>query len=122
MRGIAGGAGEFGHMVIDPNGSALPLRQPRLPEVYASFREPLAEAERRLRQAAAASPMWSSWRWPATRCAGTLIARTGEAGGHGLGLIGSVFNPPLVVVSGRLALAGDILMEAAGARASSATP
>jgi predicted NBD/HSP70 family sugar kinase len=40
-----------------------------------------------------------------------LIEQTGEAGGHGLGLIGSVFNPPLVVVSGRLATAGDILMK-----------
>ena len=40
----------------------------------------------------------------------SLIERAGESGGYGLGLIGSVFNPPLVVVSGRLALTGDLLM------------
>jgi len=42
-------------------------------------------------------------------CSG-LIERAGHAGGQGLGLIGSVFNPPLVVVSGRLSTSGDILM------------
>ncbi len=31
-----------------------------------------------------------------------LIRQAGEAGGRGLGLIGSVFNPPLVIVNGRL--------------------
>jgi predicted NBD/HSP70 family sugar kinase len=41
-----------------------------------------------------------------------LVERAGEAGGHGLGLIGSVFNPPLVVVSGRLARTGDLLLDA----------
>jgi len=34
----------------------------------------------------------------------------GGAGGRGLGLIGSAINPPLVVVSGRLATAGELLM------------
>jgi predicted NBD/HSP70 family sugar kinase len=110
LRGIAGGAGEFGHVVIDPNGPPCRCGNRGCLEVYASFRGPLAEAEahfgRTLRMpdvvalAMAGDPFCRA-----------LVERAGEAGGHGLGIIGSVFNPPLVVVSGRLALTGDLLME-----------
>jgi predicted NBD/HSP70 family sugar kinase len=110
LRGIAGGAGEFGHVVIDPNGPPCRCGNHGCLEVYASFRGPLAEAEahfgRTLRMpdvvalAMAGDPFCRA-----------LVERAGEAGGHGLGIIGSVFNPPLVVVSGRLALTGDMLME-----------
>jgi predicted NBD/HSP70 family sugar kinase len=110
MRGIAGGAGEFGHMVIDPTGPLCRCGNRGCLEVYANFRDRLREAIRifgrplRVKDvvdmAIAGDPVCRD-----------LIARAGEAGGHGLGLIGSVFNPPLVVVSGGLAAAGDILMK-----------
>lgn len=110
MRGIAGGAGEFGHMVIDPHGPLCRCGNRGCLEVYANFRDPLNEAIRHFGRtlrvhdvvdmAIAGDPVCRD-----------LIARTGEAGGHGLGLIGSVFNPPLVVISGRLAASGDILMK-----------
>ena len=109
MRGIAGGAGEFGHMMLDPKGPLCRCGNHGCLEAYANFRDPLAEAERHFGRdlrvgevvdmAIAGDPVCRE-----------LIARTAEAGGHGLGLIGSVFNPSLVVVSGRLAGAGDILM------------
>ncbi len=53
LRGIAGGAGEFGHVVIDPNGPPCRCGNHGCLEVYASAREPLAEAERAFRPPAA---------------------------------------------------------------------
>lgn len=110
MRGIAGGAGEFGHVVLDPTGPLCRCGNRGCLETYANFRGPLAEASRSfgrqlrvpdvVEMALAGDPLCRE-----------LIARAGEAGGHGLGIIGSAFNPPLVVVSGRLAASGDILMK-----------
>ena len=40
-----------------------------------------------------------------------LIADTAEIAGRGLGMIGTIVNPPLIVLAGRLALAGDLLLE-----------
>jgi predicted NBD/HSP70 family sugar kinase len=39
-----------------------------------------------------------------------MIEDTAEVAGRGLGLIGSVLNPPLIIIGGRMALAGDILL------------
>ena len=109
MRGIAGGAGEFGHVVLDPHGPLCRCGNRGCLEVYASFREPLAEAERHFGRSMRLTDVVALAVAGDETCR-SLIARTGEAGGHGLGLIGSVFNPTLVVVSGRLIMAGDILM------------
>lgn len=111
LRGIAGGAGEFGHVVIDPNGPPCRCGNHGCLEVYASFREPLAEAERHFGHPLQITDVVSKALAGDEMCR-TLIERAGEAGGHGLGLISSVFNPPLVVVSGRLALTGDLFMDA----------
>jgi predicted NBD/HSP70 family sugar kinase len=110
LRGIAGGAGEFGHVVIDPDGPLCRCGNRGCLEVYASFRELLAEAERHFGHAMRINDVVELALAGDAFCR-ALIERAGEAGGHGLGLIGSVFNPPLVVVSGRLAQAGDMLME-----------
>lgn len=110
MRGIAGGAGEFGHMMIDPNGPPCRCGNRGCIETYANFRGPLAEASRNFGRPLRV-PDVVEMAIAGDRFCRELIARTGEAGGHGLGIIGSAFNPPLVVVSGRLAASGDILMK-----------
>ncbi len=61
LRGIAGGAGEFGHVVIDPHGPLCRCGNRGCLEVYASFRDSLIEAEAPCR-ALAARPRWSTWR------------------------------------------------------------
>jgi predicted NBD/HSP70 family sugar kinase len=109
LRGIAGGAGEFGHVVLDPQGPPCRCGNRGCIEVYASFREPLAELQRHFGRSMRLTEVVELALAGDATCR-ALIARAGEAGGHGLGLIGSVFNPTLVVVSGRLAMAGDILM------------
>ncbi|MDB5539476.1 MAG: hypothetical protein JWQ89_1203 [Devosia sp.] len=109
LRGIAGGAGEFGHVVLDPNGPPCRCGNRGCLDVYASFREPLAESERHFGRSMRLADVVELALGGDATCR-ALIERAGEAGGHGLGLIGSVFNPTLVVVSGRLVAAGDMLM------------
>jgi predicted NBD/HSP70 family sugar kinase len=110
MRGIAGGAGEFGHVVVDPNGPLCRCGNHGCLEVYASFRDALLEAERHVGRSLRIQDVVTLARDGDETCR-RLIRQAGEAGGRGLGLIGSVFNPQLVVVNGRLAAAGDLLME-----------
>jgi len=111
LRGIAGGAGEFGHVVVDPNGPLCRCGNRGCIEVYASFRNLLAEAEEHFGRPLRITDVVEMALGGDAYCR-SLVERAGEAGGYGLGLIGSVFNPPLVVVSGRLALTGDLLMDA----------
>jgi predicted NBD/HSP70 family sugar kinase len=110
LRGIAGGAGEFGHVVIDPDGPLCRCGNHGCIEAYASFRGPLAEAERHFGRSMRITDVVSLALAGDATCI-ALVKRAGEAGGRGLGMIGSVFNPALVVVSGRLATAGDMLMQ-----------
>lgn len=109
LRGIAGGAGEFGHVVIDPSGPLCRCGNRGCVEVYANFRDALSEAEQHFGRSLRVADVVEMALGGDETCR-RLIERTGEAGGHGLGIIGSVFNPALVVVSGRLAAAGEILM------------
>lgn len=110
LRGIAGGAGEFGHVVIDPDGPLCRCGNRGCLEVYASFRGPMAEAERHFGRPLRITEVVNQALAGDETCI-ALVKRAGAAGGRGLGLIGSVFNPSLVVVSGRLVTAGDLLMQ-----------
>jgi predicted NBD/HSP70 family sugar kinase len=110
LRGIAGGAGEFGHVVLDPNGPLCRCGNRGCVEAYASFRDSLVEAERHFGRSLRLADVVDLALGGDDTCR-RLIEKTGEAGGHGLGIIGSIFNPTLIVVSGRLAGAGDILMK-----------
>jgi predicted NBD/HSP70 family sugar kinase len=110
LRGIAGGAGEFGHVVIDPEGPLCRCGNRGCLETYANFRDRLDEAAIAFGRPIGVNEVVDLAIAGNETCR-SLIARTGELGGHGLGLIGSVFNPSLVVISGRLAASGDILMK-----------
>ena len=39
-----------------------------------------------------------------------MIADVADYGGRGLAMIGTMLNPPLILVGGRMALAGDLLL------------
>lgn len=109
MRGVSGGAGEFGHVVLDPDGPPCRCGNRGCIEVYASFRGPLEEAERHFGRSLRITDVAEMAIAGDPFCI-ELVQRAGSIGGHGLGIIGSVLNPPLVVVSGRLAMTGDILI------------
>jgi len=110
LRGVSGGAGEFGHMVIDPDGPLCRCGNRGCLEVYASFRGLLVEAEQHFGRPLGIAEIVQGTLAGDPYCC-SLVARAGEAGGRGLGPVGSVLNPPLILVSGRLAETGDVLME-----------
>ena len=109
VTGIAGGAGEFGHISIDPSGDLCRCGNRGCLEIYASFKRPLEQIERvkgrRL-------TMDDVIRMAEEGDVGALrmIEDTAESAGRGLGMIGSILNPPLIIIGGRMALAGDILL------------
>ncbi|RWB58197.1 ROK family transcriptional regulator [Mesorhizobium sp.] len=109
VTGIAGGAGEFGHMSIDPSGDLCRCGNRGCLELYASFNRPL---EQIARVTGRRVTMDDVIRMAEQGDVGALrmIEDTAEMAGRGLGMIGSVLNPPLIIIGGRMALAGDILL------------
>jgi predicted NBD/HSP70 family sugar kinase len=110
LRGAAGGAGEFGHMTIDPEGELCRCGNRGCLELSGSFLKALELASRlhgrpididQLVALAKAGDVGSA----------RLIADTATASGLGLAMIGAALNPPLFVIAGRGALAGGLLLQ-----------
>lgn len=110
ITGIAGGGGEFGHIVIDPNGELCRCGNRGCLELYASMRKPLAYASQLFGRPMTTDDVILEASRGHAGCK-RLIADTAEIAGRGLGMIGTIVNPPLIVIAGRLALAGDMLLE-----------
>lgn len=109
MTGIAGGAGEFGHLSIDPDGELCRCGNRGCLELSASFNRPLEQLSRlhgRRMTMDDAILLAEQGDVGARR----LIEDTAAIAGRGLGLLGTILNPPLIIVAGRMALAGDILL------------
>lgn len=109
MTGVAGGAGEFGHMTIDPSGPLCRCGNRGCLELYASFVEPLRHASRRFHRAMTMDDVIDLARKGDVGCR-RLIEDTAETAGRGLAMLGTIINPGLIVVGGRMALAGDMLL------------
>jgi predicted NBD/HSP70 family sugar kinase len=109
ITGIAGGAGEFGHMSINPEGPLCRCGNRGCLEVYASLREPLAIAAQRYGRPMTIADLVLKAQQGDVGCL-RLIEDTAAIAGRGLGMIGSALNPPLIVVGGRLATAGEMLL------------
>lgn len=110
ITGIAGGAGEFGHMTIDPEGELCRCGNRGCFELVASFTRPLEIASRlhgRAMQIEDIVALAKQGDVGSMR----LIADTALIAGRGLGMIGAVLNPGLIVIGGGVALAGNILLE-----------
>lgn len=110
LRGVAGGAGEFGHISIEPDGPLCRCGNRGCLEIYASFREPLKLARSQYGQISIEEVARRATKGD-IGCR-RLIEDTAEAAGRGLGIISATLNPELVVVAGRLVHSGDILMDA----------
>jgi predicted NBD/HSP70 family sugar kinase len=109
ITGIAGGAGEFGHISIDPSGDLCRCGNRGCLELYASFNRPLEQISRLVGRRVTMDDviaMAEQGEVGALR----MIEDTAEMAGRGLGIIGSILNPPLIIIGGRMALAGDILL------------
>jgi predicted NBD/HSP70 family sugar kinase len=110
LRGIAGAAGEFGHIVVDPHGPLCRCGNRGCLEVYASFREPMVLAARRFGTGITFDDVIARAIAGDAGCR-RLIEDTATAAGRGLGVIGATINPGLVVAAGRLVRAGEMFLE-----------
>jgi predicted NBD/HSP70 family sugar kinase len=110
ITGIAGGGGEFGHISLDPNGELCRCGNRGCLELYASFRKPLAYASKLFGRTMTSDDVILEAGRGHRGCQ-RLIEDTAEIAGRGLAMIGTILNPGLIVVAGRLALAGDKLLE-----------
>jgi predicted NBD/HSP70 family sugar kinase/predicted transcriptional regulator len=110
MTGIAGAAGEFGHMSIDPQGELCRCGNRGCLELYASFKGPVAQASRRFGRKLGIEEVVALAQAGDVGCL-RLIEDTAEVAGRGLGIIGAAINPGLIVIGGRLGAAGDLLLE-----------
>ncbi len=110
LSGIAGTAGEFGHMCVDRDGPLCRCGNRGCLELYAGFKGPLAQAAQHFGRPVTIDEVIRLARSGDAECR-AWIAGVAEAAGHGLAIIGAVVNPPLVVVGGRLAPAGELLLQ-----------
>jgi predicted NBD/HSP70 family sugar kinase len=110
IRGVAGAAGEFGHMTIDPDGPLCRCGNRGCLELYASFREPLEHASKLFGKPMSMDDVILLAQQGDAGCR-RLIEDTAEHAGRGLGMIGTIINPGLIIIGGRMALAGDMLLE-----------
>jgi predicted NBD/HSP70 family sugar kinase len=110
ITGIAGAGGEFGHMTIDPKGELCRCGNRGCLELYASFTRPLAQMSRLHARPLTMDDIIAMARQGDVG-ARRLIEDTAEQAGVGLGIVGTIINPPLIIVGGRMALAGDMLLK-----------
>jgi predicted NBD/HSP70 family sugar kinase len=110
VKGRAGGAGEFGHVTIQPEGDLCRCGNRGCLELYASFVKPLEQLSRVYKRQMTIA---DSIALAETGDDGALrmIADVGHFGGRGLAMIGTMINPPLILVGGRLALADQLLLQ-----------
>lgn len=109
VTGIAGGAGEFGHISIDAEGELCRCGNRGCLELQASLRKPLELASRRFGRPVRSEELIELALAGDVGCL-RLLTDTAEAAGRGLAMVGSAINPGLVVLGGRAALAGELFM------------
>ena len=109
LTGAAGASGEFGHMTLDPHGELCRCGNRGCLELTASLNPAIAAASRFLGREVDADEFVDA---AARGDAGfrRLIADTADIAGRGLGMLGAILNPGLILIGGRAALAGEALM------------
>jgi predicted NBD/HSP70 family sugar kinase len=110
LMGIAGAGGEFGHMTIDPSGDLCRCGNRGCLELTASLNPALEIAARLLGRAVTIEDLIAMAKAGDVGCV-RLIADTAEIAGRGLGMIGAILNPGLIILGGRGALAGSLLID-----------
>jgi len=109
VRGRNDMAGEFGHMTINPDGELCRCGNRGCLELSGSFMKALELASRLHRRPIDIGQLVALAKSGDVGAA-RLIADTATQAGRGLAMIGAALNPPLFVIAGRGALAGDLIM------------
>lgn len=108
-RGANGFGGELGHMTIDPRGTLCRCGNRGCLDMFTGGNQLIGEAARSLGRAPSLAE------FVAEAKAGhlgyrRLIEDAGEYAGIGLGILGSALNPPMFLITGGLALAGELFL------------
>lgn len=108
-RGANGFGGELGHITIDPRGALCRCGNRGCLDTFTGGNQLIAEAARTLGHGLPLADFVAEAR------AGhlghrRLIEDAGEYAGIGLGIIGSALNPPMFLITGGLALAGELFL------------
>jgi predicted NBD/HSP70 family sugar kinase len=109
LTGVAGAGGEFGHMTLDPRGDLCRCGNRGCLELTASLNPAVAIASKLVGREIGVDEFVEA---AARGDVGfrRLLADTAEIAGRGLGMIGAILNPGLILIGGRAALAGDALL------------
>jgi predicted NBD/HSP70 family sugar kinase len=110
VTGVAGAGGEIGHISIDPNGGLCRCGNRGCLELSAGFRNVLERMSHRLKRGVSIEDVVERAFGGDIDCV-EAIAAVAEAAGRGLGIIGSILNPGIVVVGGAGATAGPLLFD-----------
>jgi predicted NBD/HSP70 family sugar kinase len=110
VTGVAGAGGEFGHISIDPRGGLCRCGNRGCLELTGSFRPVVELLSRRLRRSVTIDDVVERATSGDAECR-DAISGIGEVAGRGLGIIGSILNPGVVVIGGRGLAAGPLLLE-----------
>ncbi|MCS4275221.1 glucokinase [Mycetocola sp. BIGb0189] len=108
VAGGAGGAGEFGHIVVVPGGEACPCGLAGCVEIYASA----ANIVRRYRErgGVASGADQVAARIPTDPRAAEVWSDAVDALARGLAALTAILDPARIVIGGGLGLAGDTLL------------
>jgi predicted NBD/HSP70 family sugar kinase len=110
ITGVAGGAGEFGHMCVVPNGEICRCGNRGCLETIASFIRPL-ESLSSLHGRALDLDEFIAMARDGDETVLRLVRETAENVGWGLSIISTALNPPLIIVGGHFAVEEDFFME-----------
>lgn len=110
IRGFKGGAGEIGHVSLDPWGAYCPCGNRGCLETFSSI-----PAIRRAVRHTLGMPGEPELQDIADRCDDPAVTRilddAGRSIGRAVAMLATVFNPERIVIGGPLAELGEVLME-----------
>jgi predicted NBD/HSP70 family sugar kinase len=115
-RGYQGGAGEFGHIVIDPDGPTCVCGNHGCLEVYASDRALLRLAEEAVDRGVLPPSLRTlddllTLAQDGNTVARAIYAQAGEKLAQGVANLINVFSPQLIIISGEGVQAGELLFD-----------
>ncbi len=111
-RGPHGGAGEFGHVLLDPSGPATRFAAPGTVEAFLSDDALVREARHRIAgfPEDGSADLVGELAQRGDADAAAVIADAGRALGRALSILVNVFAPSLIVLSGEGMRAADVML------------
>jgi N-acetylglucosamine repressor len=115
-RGVGGGAGEFGHTVVDPHGPACACGKRGCLETFVGDPGLVRMAREAFQDGLLPAPVSTVPELIALADAGQpaaqeILARAGKVLGRGIANLINLFNPQLIILGGEGTRAGDWLFE-----------